>query len=113
MDALQREKISALAEQVEDILLFEDAVNAETIGPDHKVLSIKKTILRAWRNRLSVGDDVLPFQQITGMAINQRNLLILHLSEGEKHLELSGDISFSALKYLYLYQSARNKNEKI
>ncbi|MBQ3373748.1 MAG: 1-acyl-sn-glycerol-3-phosphate acyltransferase [Oscillospiraceae bacterium] len=113
LDALQREKISALAEQVEDILLFEDAVNAETIGPDHKVLSIKKTILRAWRNRLSVGDDVLPFQQITGMAINQRNLLILHLSEGEKHLELSGDISFSALKYLYLYQSARNKNEKI
>ena len=113
LDALQREKITALADLAEDILLFEDTVNAEIIGSDHKALSVEKTILRAWSNRLSVGKDVLPFQQITGMAINQRNLLILHLSEGDKHLELSGDISFSALKYLYLYQSARNKNEKI
>ena len=113
LDALQRERIRSLACQMEDSLLFEDAVCAETIGPDHKVLSKEKTILRAWRDRLSVGEKVLPFQQITGMAINQRNLLILHLSEGDRHLELSGEISFSALKYYYLYQLAGNKYEKI
>ena len=99
--------------KAKNVLLFEDAVWAETIGSDHKVLSRKQTVLRAWRDKLSVGEDVLPFQQITGMAINQRNLLILHMSEGNRHLELSGDISFSALKYLYLYQLARNKYEKI
>ena len=113
LDTLQREKICFLASQTEDVLLFEDAVWAETIGSDHKVLSRKQTVLRAWRDKLSVGEDVLPFRQITGMAINQRNLLILHMSEGNRHLELSGDISFSALKYLYLYQLARNKYEKI
>ena len=113
LDALQRERIRSLSCQMEDVLLFEDAVQAETIGSDHKVLSVEKTTLRAWRNRLSVGEEVMPFQQITGMAINQRNLLILHLSEGDRHLEVSGDISFSALKYLYLYQLARNKYEKI
>ena len=113
LDMLQREKIRSLAEKNENVLLFEDAVREEIISGDHKVLSVKQTLLRAWRNRLSIGEDLLPFQQITGMAINQRNLLILHLSEGNRHLELSGDVSFSALKYLYLYQLARNKYEKI
>jgi hypothetical protein len=44
------------------------------------------------------------------MAINQRNLLIIHCAD-ESHLELSGEISFSALKYLYLYQSTGKTNE--
>ena len=113
LDMLQRERIRSLAEQEEGVMLFEDAVKAEIIGPDHKVLSAKQTLLRAWRNKLSIGEELFPFQQITGMAINQRNLLILHLAEGNRHLELSGDVTFSALKYLYLYQLARNKYEKI
>ena len=107
LDSAQKKIIHSLADQAKNDLLFEDTVLAESIGTDHKVLSKWKTVLRAWHDGLSIGNLFLSFQQITGMAINQRNLLIIHSSEGDRHLELSGNLSFSALKYLYLYQYVR------
>ena len=114
LDKRQHEAVEDLLEQSSATLLFEDSVKVESIGPDHQVLSEARTTLRAWRDGLAVGELFLPFSSITGMAINQRNLLIIHYTlEENGHLELSGDLSFSALKYLYLYQSARKINEKI
>ena len=114
LDQCQHKAVENLLEQSSDALLFEDSVKAESIGPDHQVLSEARTTLRAWRDGLAVGELFLQFSSITGMAINQRNLLIIHHTlEENGHLELSGDLSFSALKYLYLYQSARKINEKI
>ena len=114
LDLLQQNKIRQLLSSPETAELFHDEVTVETIGPDHKTVSSEKAELSAYTDRLILGERTLLFSRISGMAINQRNLLIIHLSEGNEHLELSGNISFSALKYLYLYQFARKKiHEKI
>ena len=114
LDLMQQNKIRQLLSTPETAELFRDEVTVETIGPDHKTVSSEKAELSAYTDRLILGERTLLFSRISGMAINQRNLLIIHLSEGNEHLELSGNISFSALKYLYLYQFARkNTHEKI
>lgn len=114
LDQRQHAYLNQLSGESSDALVFEDPVLAERIGRDHQVLSSERTMLRAWRDGLAVGELFLPYTSVTGIAINQRNLLILHFrDENDGHLELSGPISFSALKYLYLYQSARKLHEKI
>ena len=110
LDAQQRKLIRELSARPTEELLFQDSVNCETIGKNHEVLSKEEKELRAYSDRLEIGERTLPFEQISGMAINQRNLLIIHC-EDESHLELSGEISFSALKYLYLYQNIGKTDE--
>ena len=103
LDARQQEVILALSQKSSDELLFSDNVEVETIGESHEVLSQESALLAACSDRLIINQNPIPFLEISGMAINQRNLLILHTKDGQ-HLELNGDISFSALKYLYLYR---------
>ena len=103
LDARQQEAIRALSQKSNDELLFSDNVEVETIGESHEVLSQESALLAACSDRLIINQNPIPFLEISGMAINQRNLLILHTKDGQ-HLELNGDISFSALKYLYLYR---------
>ena len=110
LDDRQRKLIKELAALPPEELLFRDSVTAETIGNSHEVTEKETLEIRAYSDRLEIGERSLPYESITGMAINQRNLLILHCADGS-HLELSGPISFSALKYLYLYQSTGNTNE--
>ncbi len=110
LDAKQKQLIKELALLPSGQLLFHDSVTVETIGDSHEVVSREALELSAYPDRLEIGDRKLPFESITGMAINQRNLLIIHCAD-ESHLELSGPISFSALKYLYLYQSTGKTNE--
>ena len=110
LDSRQRRLIKELSALPPDKLLFHDIVSVETIGNDHDVVSKETLEIDAYSNRLEIGRQSLPFEQISGMAINQRNLLIIHCNN-ESHLELSGELSFSALKYLYLYQSTGKTNE--
>ena len=110
LDARQRELIQKLSALPPDQLLFFDSISVETIGESHDVLSKETQEIRAFSDRLEIGERKLPFEMISGMAINQRNLLIIHCCD-ETHLELSGELSFSALKYLYLYKSTGKTNE--
>ena len=104
LDRLQREAVQSLAGYDPELLLFSDRVLVENIGSSHEVLSSEPMLLKAYSDRLMFQDMTVFLADITGMAINQRNLLIIHTKDS-RHFELSGDISFSALKYLYLYQS--------
>lgn len=110
LDARQKKLIKELAALPPEEILFHDSITVETIGSSHEVVSKEIMEIRAYSDRLEIGDRSLPFEAISGMAINQRNLLIIHCAD-ESHLELSGEISFSALKYLYLYQSTGKTNE--
>ncbi len=101
-DAGQRSELERLAGESNGKLLFEDSVECETIGKNHEVISTEATTVKGFADRLEIGKLLIPFEKLEGIAINQRNLLILHITGQENHLECSGNISFNALKYLYL-----------
>ena len=113
LDKQQRRFLQELLETEKKESLFSDNITEERIGTDHSILSRGERNLCAFSDRLQIGQMQLPFSEITGMAINQRNLLIIHYYGEDGHLELSGSISFNALKYLYLYQISGSKHEEI
>ena len=99
----------AAAEQTADGTLspiFSDSVICETIAPDHSVAQRQAVRLSAYTDRFVIGDREIPFSSITGMAINQRNLLMVHFAGSESHYEMTGPLSYNALKYLYLFRAA-------
>ena len=112
LDTLQRKAIEELSSTASDQLLFSDSVTLQHIGAAHEVTSEENITLCAYADRLEAGSLVLPFHEISGMAINQRNLLIVHYGE-DGHIEMTADLSFSALKYLYLFKATGNPNEEI
>ena len=45
----------------------------------------------------------IPYGDILGMTIYSRNVLVFHTLSDSRHYEVRGNLMFSALKYLYLY----------
>lgn len=107
LDALQRKKIDAMVDRDPQELLFSDQVTREVIAPDHSIVSTTQETLSAYADRLVLGEAVIPFTRLEGIAINQRNLLLLHTAGEELHDECSGPVSFNALKYLYLVRASQ------
>ena len=58
---------------------------------------------------MKIGEREVPLYDVQGLAIVSRNIMILHIKGLEGHLEIKSDISFSALKYLYLYEMQERK----
>lgn len=108
IDVSQRKSVEELyraSDNTEEVL-FEDTVVKEVINPQHKVERKETKVLRAYRDRLTIGELTVPFKDIEGMAINQRNLLLLHVFSQDDHYECGGPVSFCSLKYLYLFRAA-------
>lgn len=102
LDAENRDYIRSLYDASTDELLFSDETVLNVINSKHKIEQSSEIILKAYIDRFELGDQIIPLVKIQGLAINQRNLLIMHTEN--KHYEISGPMSFSALKYLYLYE---------
>ncbi len=108
LDEVQRDGIARLLESAEpDEVLFSDLIHGRLIDENHEEIQSGETELKAYRDRFEAGETVLGFDDISGIAINQRNLLLIHTEGFAGHREFTGPISFSALKYLYLYRAAR------
>lgn len=105
LDQKQRDKIEKLCKENGGDIFFEDEVYFQLINEKHGLEKTEMVVLSAYRDRFSVGETVIPFEKITGIAINQRNLLLIHTSDISGHYEVSGEASFNALKYLYLYRT--------
>ncbi|MBR0140253.1 MAG: 1-acyl-sn-glycerol-3-phosphate acyltransferase [Firmicutes bacterium] len=108
LDEMQRDGMAKLLEgSGPDELLFSDRVQSRLIDENHGEAESGETELRAFSDRFEAGNIVLKFDDISGIAINQRNLLLIHTEGFAGHREFTGPISFSALKYLYLFRAAR------
>ena len=83
--------------------VFEDSVTVYRIGADHKLIGVEEGCLKAYTDHLECGGERLDYAGMDGMAIYSRSVLLIHHESVEGHLEIKSDISFSALKYLYLY----------
>lgn len=84
--------------------LFEDEVTIYRIGANHELIGTEVGSFKAYLDHLECGGEHLDFAGMDGMAIYSRNALIIHHEKLDGHLEVKSDISFNALKYLYLYE---------
>lgn len=107
LDSWQRSKLTELVDTGSEDRLFADEIEFTVIGKDHKPVSDNVVTLAAYRDRLTAGDTEMRFDEIDGFAVNQRNLLLIHLAGSDLHYELSGDFAFNALKYLYLFRTCK------
>ena len=104
LDEMQQK---ALKERVENCdandALFEDQVTIYRVGANHELIGTEEGSFKAFTDHLECGGERVDFYEIEGMAIYSRSALIIHRKNVEGHLEVKSDISFNALKYLYLY----------
>ena len=105
LDRKQRNKIEKLCKEEEEDFFFEDKIDLQLINENHELEKTETVVLNAYRDRFSAGETVIPFEKITGIGINQRNLLLIHTSDITGHYEVKGEGFFNALKYLYLYRT--------
>ena len=100
---------SYMAQSAVDTPLFSDPLRCERIGRAHDVASATNGTLVARKDGAIFGGRFIPLAEIRGLAVHSRNTLTAHIGENEIQYELHGDESFSALKYLYLYQILQEK----
>lgn len=109
-DSLQRQRLhTLLAESAEDTVLFSDEVTADQIGGDHGVAGTRRGTLAARGDGVLFDGRLIPLAEIHGLAVHSRNTLTAHIGADDTQYEVHGAESFSALKYLYLYQSLRER----
>ena len=100
--AAQKAYVITLTERDPGEKLFSDTVTLQVIRPDHTEAERREAVLTAYPDRFTLDGEVIPFSELFGIAINQRNRLMLHVRGREDHYECTGGYDFSALKYLYL-----------
>ena len=112
IDAQQQKLIESLLTKDADEVLFSDSVTAQEIdNATHAVISSSEVKMTAFPGRFTIGEEDVPFSEITGLSIHTRNTLIMYCMNGAKHIDIKGPASFSALKYLYLYQKSLNHRD--
>ena len=105
LDEKQKKIIAEICKSSANACLFSDEVKEQFVNEKHKAADSRTVTFCAYSDRFIAGDMVIPFEKITGISINQRNLLLLHIADMPGHWEFSGSPSFNALKYLYLYRA--------
>lgn len=91
-------------------LLFRDEnISLKEIGTDHNLVSEETGTLLGYCDRLVFENDgasyCFPFDTLSGISIFGNNKMVINYKDGElKHYEMHGPYTYSALKYLYLYE---------
>lgn len=103
LDTIQRQLLEEkLGKATPAEMLFEDRVKVYEIDKKHLLTGTKEGMLTAYSDHLEICERKVAFSDVQGMAIVSRNFIILHIKGDEGHIEIKSDVSFSALKYLYL-----------
>jgi len=105
LDMLQRQRLGELIQAANpEEQLFADKVTVYTIDKEHNLTDTKEEMLTAYVDGFAIGEKKITIADVQGMAIVSRNFIILHIKGMEGHIEIKSDVSFSALKYLYLFE---------
>ena len=105
LDQMQRQILEEKVQNAtEAVALFNDQVTVYEIDKEHNLIGTRQETLTAYVDKIQIGEKEIPISDVQGLAIVSRNNMILHVKGLDGHLEIKSDISFSALKYLYLYE---------
>lgn len=109
LDTMQREKLRDMINLSNNQPFFSDEITLQEIGEDHNLLSSQTGTLAAYSDRLEVCGLSIPYDDLQGLAIYSRNVLVFFTNSENRHYEVRGNISFSALKYQYLFDMKREE----
>ena len=107
LDIAQKEYIDKLAKSDAGTELFSDVISEEIIDENHELVEANEVTVRAFPDCFMIGDRKVSFDDVEAIAINQRNLLMLHLKGIKSHFQLRGPLYYNALKYLYLFRAVK------
>ena len=93
-------------EYLEKPLLTDHANLSEVLVYDRKVPLQENVQLRMYGDRLVLGDETLPFEEISTITVLGKNKMNIYY--GKKLYQLKGDKRFNALKYMMLFYRAKN-----
>ena len=85
--------------------LWEDRVESFRLSTDHRIVSKEKAILSAYRDRITVNSETIPFDHVLSIDIVQRNRLIIHVKDSDVRYEFTGSVTFNAVKYRILFET--------
>ena len=106
LDKAQRAYIEDL-QKASDGAMFSDSISEEFVDENHNVVEIKDVVLKAYPDAFEMNGKKLSFDDIEAIAINQRNLLLIHIKGIVGHFQYRGPLFFNALKYLYVFRAAK------
>ncbi len=87
--------------------LFEDDANLfEVLVYDRKVPLKENIHLTMYGDRLVLGDETLPFSQISTITVLGKNKMNIY--HGKQLYQIKGDKRFNALKYVMLFYRSKN-----
>lgn len=102
LDEVQKRAVEDNPEKVK----FSDDVSLLHYGEDHKPDIVRSCTLSAENGCFYINQNIVPLEQLHGAAIYSRNVLVVYYGNDD-HYEIRGNISFNALKYLYLYNTLK------
>ena len=104
----QKEYVNSIDPTVHtDVPIYEDTANlSEVIVYKRKNLLQKDVSVRLYGNRLELGDMVLPFEDISTVAVLGRNKLNIYYKD--QLFQLKSHKRFCALKYVNLFYRCKN-----
>lgn len=88
-----------------DGITFEDDVTVVRYNDRHRAEKRYEGHLSASLQGAVFEGKVIPADEIKGFAICGRNTMVVHIGEDMTRYEIKGGLSFSALKYMYLYKN--------
>ena len=91
------------------LLFCDENISLREIGADHSLVSEETGTLLGYCDRLVFENGgasyCFPFDTLSGISIFGNNKMVINYKDGElKHYEMHGPYTYSALKYLYLYE---------
>lgn len=109
LDTQQRALLKTMLSQAIETPLFSDTVTLQDIGENGELVCAKTGTLAAYADRLEVCGRVIPYTDLQGMAVYSRNVLVFYTNSDNRHYEVRGETSFSALKYQYWFDIKREE----
>ena len=89
--------------------LFEDRVQLRQVfACKNKKLLDKDTSVTLYRDKLQLGDRLLPFEALSAVTVLGKNKLNIYM--GDQILQLKGSKRFNALKYVNLFHKHLNES---
>jgi len=110
LDRMQYQLLGQRLSQPDDRPLFSDSILLQDIDENHVMVSEERGQITAYADHLELCGQTIPYGNMLGMTIYSRNVLVLHTLSDSRHYEVRGDLMFSALKYLYVYQIRKNED---
>ena len=107
LDMEQKAYVEDLSRSAGENELFSDSISEEFIDENHNLVETKDVEFKAFSDCFRINGKKLSFDDIEAIAINQRNLLLIHVRGITGHFQYRGPIFFNALKYLYVFRAIK------